>query len=452
MINKYFFIGLIFFYLILLFSANKLFLFLGYLIATYFFFKAFSDLKRSLLYSLILFMISDIGSFGGLFNMEPTNLNLGSGFAISVQTVIILILLPISIKNNIKKIFFPDLILLLFIFWNLISFILHPYTNSLYGVIYLSEIFLVYYLLRTHLKKAFLKDISHIIISMALFQSLLGFSQYILKRPLGLIVEDVIYPHPYGVVAGEGSNLFRITGTFFHPNLLASFLVTLLPFFLLYQTKNLFLKIAKIICIVILFFTYSRVAIGIFILIMSLLFIKKHNNLLKIVFYKKITLLLIFPILMIILILVPNLVIRFNSIQQAFEEGGSMDIRLKLNQEGINLIQQYPIFGVGLNNAVLAYVSNPTTDILNFIKPSKFYNIHNTYLEIASESGLPALILFLLFLLFVVRHYFAKKLKIYYMQAAFWGLVGLFAISTMNPLFHSSQFRLFFLLSAIILV
>ena len=158
----------------------------------------------------------------------------------------------------------------------------------------------------------------------------------------------------------------------------------------------------------------------------------------------------VFFMFILIIIVMPFISERINTIPQAFEESGSFAIRVKLFQEGISLVSQSPILGTGLNRSSEFYFSDPATNILNYIKPSSFYRIHNMFLEIAAESGIIGLILFIISLLSVIFNYHTSK-RMSLNKMALMGLGGLIFISMFNPSLHYSPFRYYFLLSAIIL-
>jgi O-antigen ligase len=150
-------------------------------------------------------------------------------------------------------------------------------------------------------------------------------------------------------------------------------------------------------------------------------------------------------------ILLPLVVSRMEPVRQTLTNFSLLDMRSKLFHEGIRLVSWHPVTGVGLNRSLGFYAEDPVTDIFFFVRPSGFYRIHNMFLEMASEIGIPGTIFFLLFLFSVIIHY-AKQKPDGYKQAAFYGLLGLIGISMLNPFFHTSSFRWFLLLSAIILI
>lgn len=449
--KKYFLFGLCIFYLVIFFAPSKIIYFSAFFIATFFFYLGSKNIKESLFYSLILSLFSDVSLARSLFLLEPKDLFSDSGYWISPTTILTLCLLPFSLRQ--KRITFklPDVILFLFYSWTIFILIVFPSTNVLYGIFSLTEIVILYYIFRQYLSSKNLSIITSLIISMFIFQSSIGVLQLIFHRPIGLVSEVGIAENPYGVVSVEEKGLFRLSGTFWHPNSFAAFLLVVMPFLYLAPSNTLFYISSRIVLALLLFFTFSRTAWIIFIFISSLLFITK-----KIYFkipYKKISkyyYILLLAGVLLFMQLSPYLSVRLNSFYNAFEEGGSFDVRLKLLREGINLIEQFPLTGVGLNNSLYTYATSPVTDLFKFSIPSAYSIIHNTFLLLAVEIGLPGLFLFLCFLLLVANSYFENRVT-YFKNSAFFGLLGFIGISLFNPYLHDSQFRLVFLLAAIIL-
>jgi O-Antigen ligase len=73
----------------------------------------------------------------------------------------------------------------------------------------------------------------------------------------------------------------------------------------------------------------------------------------------------------------------------------STQARSDLLQAGLRMIADYPVFGVGLGRF------KEMSSVFYDVEKSRI--AHNTYLEIAAESGLPALAAFLLFLTLIFR-------------------------------------------------
>ncbi|MCL5797485.1 MAG: O-antigen ligase family protein [Patescibacteria group bacterium] len=450
--RKYFILGLVVFYLIQFLSPNKIVYFSSYGVAIFFFYLSTKNLSYSIFCSLVLSIFSDVGLAGSWFLMQPKELDLGSGWMITPMTVLLLSLLPFSISRKISNFCQTDIVIFIIFILSVLSFLFFPYTNSFLGLISLVEIIILYYILRQYTTKDNLKEISVLVISMLIFQTVLGLLQLVLRHPVGILAESAsLNSNPFGITAAENQNLFRLTGTFGHPNLFASFLLVTLPFLFLKINKNRKLLFLTFLSSIVLVFTYSRAA-WIFLVIVSLLM--TYKRIMQFLLDKHVIKRLFtgFAVICIsIFLLSPYISERIDTFSEAFSPGGSMDTRFMLWREGVNIIAQYPLTGVGLNRSLQTYATNPTTDIFDTKTPSGFSRIHNMFLEIGSEEGFPAMILFIVFLYLVIRQYFASK-RDYPKNTAFYGLLGLIGMSMLNPFFHSSQFRLYFLLSAIILV
>lgn len=447
--NKKFLVGLFIFYILIAFSPNKIIYFSAYFISALFFYVSTRNIRISLFYTLILSVFSEIGLAGSWFLMDPKELNLGSGYWISPLTVIMAALIPLTFGHFKIRYRKADLIILLFFIWNTVNFILFPYTNALYGLINLGEMVLFYFLSRVYLSKENLSDVAILLMSMLVFQTGIGLLQWLFQRPLGLVAESVLVSNQFGITASEDTSLFRITGTLGHPNLLASFFLSFIPFQIFSGKKRKFKYLTLFLSFIALFFTYSRAAWLVGFLYLSILFKNELWNISRSFKLRYFLLLLIF--IPFFIFFMPNLTARLDTFSQAMEEFGSVEVRLKLLSEASSIIIQFPFTGVGLNRSLEVFSENPVTNIFEKIVPSGFYRIHNTPLEMASEIGIPGLLLFLLFLFFVFKSFFSGK-KNYLKNAAALGLSGLLFISLFNPFFHSSQFRLFFLLSAIIML
>ncbi len=109
---------------------------------------------------------------------------------------------------------------------------------------------------------------------------------------------------------------------------------------------------------------------------------------------------------------------------------GSNSGRLEIWRQSLNIIREYPIMGVGLGNYSLT------------VKPSTSYRepiyAHNTFLDIASESGIPNALIWL-FLLLVA---FTKFYNIYKRKNdfLFLGLASSLVVFTIHSLFETPLF------------
>ncbi|MBI2616838.1 O-antigen ligase family protein [Candidatus Gottesmanbacteria bacterium] len=448
--GKYILLGLIFFYLVQLFAPNKPVYFFSYFLATGFFFLDNRDIRKSLFYSFILSLFSEVGLAGSLFLMEPSKLLLGSGWWISPMTLYIFLFFLFSFGKRIQKIILTDYLIFLFFLWNVVVFLVLPDRNSFFGFISLMEQTIAYYLLRVNLSRDTLPVIITVVVSVLIFQTLLSSVQVLLRSPVGLRSEAILVENPYGLTTVEEENLFRVSGTYGHPNLFATFLLATIPF-LLFSAKFSWWKIvASIFTFLALFFTYSRGAWFFSIPLMvtfGVILLRQFGHAIRL----RIRFLLLFPVFVIICVFLvfPAFILRFRTISDAFVEGGSFQVRELLIQEAIRIIGAYPLTGVGLNRSLQWYANDPVTDLFTIVPISGFYRIHNTPLEIATETGIVGFILFLFILAATTFNFFSLKQDIVKI-AAFLGLFGFLGISFLNPFFHASVFRIFFLLIAIL--
>lgn len=76
---------------------------------------------------------------------------------------------------------------------------------------------------------------------------------------------------------------------------------------------------------------------------------------------------------------------------------GSTEGRKLLLERAVKYTLQYPIFGVGLGNF-------PVINGTELARPSAWMSTHNTFTQVSSEAGIPALLLFLSILATVLRH------------------------------------------------
>lgn len=449
--NKtYFVLGLLLFYLIQFFSPNKLVYFFAYFVSTYIFYLSSKNIAKSLLYSLILSFFTEIGIASSWFKLDPVEISYISGYTFTPLTILIFSsLVVLFFKHRQFKLKSSDVLLFLFLVWNILIFLFYPNKNDIYGLLTLSEILIAYFLLRSYISRKDFENIGYLFISILIFQSVLGILQLIFQRNIGLIAESSTFSYPFGLTAGEDDNLFRITGGFGHANMLAVELLVLIPF--LFVLKNKWMDILKIISMLVLFFTYSRAAWFIGFPLIIFLLRKYHPHFIPRTLFKKVWLITV-ALLVIFIFLWPSLYVRLQTIPQALSDYGSFDVRVKLLQEGWSLIQQYPITGVGINRFQQIASENSVTEIFVRNGFSAATRLHNLYAEMAVEIGLPGLFLFLLFIISIFVHYFKKKKKETIQVISFYSFIGLIIIAAFHPFYLIPQFRLFFLLAAVILV
>lgn len=452
------FFALIVFYGSQFFIKTKPVYFLSYFMLSAILYFIKRDMIQVLLELLTVSIFFDVGLGGRIFLLQPEYLKLGSGWWFTPSTVITIFLvslLPFYRKNNYLnlKIINADVILILFLLWNCLSFLTSVNLNSFLGLIQLFETILIYFLFRILLTKKNLNEAVFIIISMIFFQATVSLYQFFNKNPLGMISEPVVQTYPQTLTYIEGANIYRSTGTFGHANMLAAFFIALSPFIFLFNYSSYFILLLYLIIFFAIILTYSRIS-WIFFAIQFLLIKswkkklylneKKYSNSNKI----------LIPIFLIFIgfLILPFFLIRIVTSVKSFTEFGSLGMRVKLTSEGLNLITKNPVWGVGLNRSLETYSQAPITNIFKQFEPGIFYKIHNTFLEIASESGIPGLILFLVFLALVFLKKTTKFSNKYIWLSSYIGFAGTLITAYVNPFFHTPIFKILLFLAALILV
>jgi putative inorganic carbon (hco3(-)) transporter len=183
----------------------------------------------------------------------------------------------------------------------------------------------------------------------------------------------------------------RVFSTLKNPNLLASFLVSMiaiaggLGFYAPDKKVKTALLLLVVSCSACLIITYSRGAwISLFAVLAAFGF--WHNR-------KMFWLLLIVPLL--VLLAHNGVLERVLSIANPTDT--SSTLRLALWESTWSMISDHPLFGIGWGAYYLVY---PNYDFF-ILNGTKIFHAHNMYLNIAAEIGIPA---FCVFMLFLWRH------------------------------------------------
>lgn len=211
----------------------------------------------------------------------------------------------------------------------------------------------------------------------AIFELILSLCQFITKHSLqGLFYffgERLLSLSTPGVAKASllGIEILRPYGTFSHPNSLAGFYMLLYVFVLTTKKfdKHLLLKTFFLfLSSLLIFFSFSKVALGLYLLI-NLLFLLKSP-------LKKICRPCVIGRLLVLVVLC---LVFF----QARSDPLSLKKRLVLSQNSLAIIGKNPLVGTGIGNYLLAqnYFSRPFFDLIN--QP-----VHNIFLLFFSEYGL----------------------------------------------------------------
>lgn len=171
-----------------------------------------------------------------------------------------------------------------------------------------------------------------------------------------------------------GQVFLRPYSTFSHPNVLAGFLVSLLPFliYLNQGSRGLLFQLTFLTTLLSVLFSFSRAALVV--LFLEIVFLRRVKAL----------------ALVIVLFATPLLFVRFNSIFNF--DYLSITRRVDLGYSAAQLFWIEPLAGVGLNNFIGESAKlDLVTGSSRFLQP-----VHNIYLLVLSETGVLGMIGFLI--------------------------------------------------------
>lgn len=447
-------IGTIFSYFCLLFVPLLRFYPIPFIIFFFFTYKHLRDYKKSLFLLAVFSLPYGIGK-------TVLNLNDSSSITITPYILTVILLSFLNLKKSFKQSsVWSSVFLLLFLFWGMLSYIFFAiYPEVLGGVFMLITIVLFYFLARIYMQE---KDlyiyVTFILTTTLLFESCLTIFQFIIGHPLGLYIEEGVTLLPYGKLASEITSLYRPSGTFIEPTWMARFLTILLPIILieLKSITRIDIKYRSgfiILSLLAIFATFTRVSWAVTLIMLLIVYMWRKPKIDLSVLKKPV---IIFCSIIIFFLyiyrLFPLLENRIATSSRSFEEMGSFDTRMKLIEQAASLISQYPLFGVGINRFITMAQADDVTGFFRY----QMVQVHNVFLIIASEMGIPAMIFFILFIISAYYKYLDNKNKIKDFEirkftniAAISGLAYLLE-SQMGTIFLSPHLSLFMLYMAII--
>ena len=128
----------------------------------------------------------------------------------------------------------------------------------------------------------------------------------------------------------------------------------------------------------------------------------------------------------------------------SFLSSGSGVVRISLIKEAIVIIKEFPFFGVGLNLGPRAMIEQSilSPELRGFMFP-----VHSTFFLFFSELGIPAGVLFILLLFFILFFSF-KIVKEDMLSFGIWmGVIAFILNAQVHTLFnHDPSFDLLFIL------
>jgi hypothetical protein len=350
----------------------------------------------------------DLKKFPYLIDLYPfglvTRIQISVSDVLSAFLVVYSIIICYKKKIKFKKISLIDISLIIFLFYGIFADIASS-NNLLLSFLLKKDLFeyiFMYFVIRFIIKDQsfFFRTFLALLTSLILFETFVGLQQFIFSSPIGKSLEATFSIESFGGVPDEISFVFRTIGTFIHANLFAMFLATVLPFFIFFiiKSRKYFFKVIFFLIIICLILTLSRAAwLASLISLFLILFYFEYHK--KIVLIESLS-----PkkILIFIVLCLPLFFYSFPRIMQAsniLQEGGGLNLRIKQTNEVLGLIAQSPLFGTGTGMSVIkAIEKNPIGVFASF--PSE---IHNYFLLLAVENGLPYLGFFVIFLFFSLK-------------------------------------------------
>lgn len=166
----------------------------------------------------------------------------------------------------------------------------------------------------------------------------------------------------------QGNEILRAYGTFSHPNSLAGFFLLIYLFFLTNNsiTNNLLKYITLALCSLIIFLSFSKNVILIFLFLNTWYFLKEKRSC---------------RICTLAKILSPFFLATFFFSAQT--DPLSFQKRITLMMQSLTIISQHIFTGVGLGNYLLAQYAFPIKYSYFFLQP-----VHNIYLLFTAETGI----------------------------------------------------------------
>lgn len=286
------------------------------------------------------------------------------------------------------------------------SYNLSPYFGaSLVWLLQYSELFLIAILV--NIAFLFNKTKYHLfkvtLLAMAVFQSVFGFMQFVKGATLGAIFErEQHVQFSVGDMDAVGS-LYRVYGTFSHPNELALILLVLVC--IMFGFLGVGKKIDKrylygiVISLITLILTQSR-SVWLGLLIAVFVFGRLYFSDIKNFLIKNITRKLMWYLFLVFMltsyVFIPRILLSIN----IFEEDGAVDLRLKMFKESVEALSQNSLvgYGVGTNESVL-YSLFPN-GVMSIFPAS----IHIGFVGLAMEVGLMGLLGFVLPFFYVFQN------------------------------------------------
>ena len=265
---------------------------------------------------------------------------------------------------------------------------------AFFRLIKLAEFIGLFFYIRSAYPKIFIfSNVAEVIVVSGIFKSIIAILQYWKQASLGLklLGESVVSVNTYNVavIIAAGEKYLRVYGTFPHPNVLAAWLlVAIAAFYYFYlngsRYKKYFLT-GYVLMLCALFFTYSRVIIGLWGLLFLIVSGQNFRN-------KKIQ-----PVVIATIMTSLAFVVLFwpqvNSRIHISADEEAVTQRIYYNKIAGKIAEHNSVLGIGIGQFVLNLMKQYPSYPGIFYQPA-----HNIYLLMAAETGIISLLVFLIFL------------------------------------------------------
>lgn len=330
----------------------------------------------------------------------------------------------------------------LMIIWGAISvaFAISQVLGGLAVFLLIKAVLIYFYMInRINTRERLKIVVDYLMIGIAI-QGLLGIAQRATGGPLGL--------DRFGESMGRMlSNIGRVVGTYYGPNRYAAHLILIIPmaialFMFMRKRKDKYMYGAvTMLSIGGLFFSLSRSSwAGMIVSLFVMVLVLGRRG--------RISPRLLKTIVVVLIVIIVIGAVFWNTIERRFERGADGTHRVTMINVAFKLLQDNYIFGVGLFNY----------QFHSFQLFAFWHPVHNCYLRLAVETGIPGLMFFLWFVFYAIRAaYRGTKLKDPLLSSISLGCLGghvafLVAVN-FGPMYQHYRMKAFFwIIAALALV
>lgn len=416
---------LVFYLTILFLNPSNYIVALSFIILFFVYKLKFKNIKLPLFYTFLSSQIIQTGKNYSILMLPPGFFSTDIyphgyfvGITITASHILSVIILTYMIRQIVLKkqtvlINKTDALLIIFYILKIFSALIgsnNPGLSLPVEILSLGNL-IVYFYARVFIKTNLhiWRTISYLFCSLLIFEGVLGFSQLTTGSSLGKNIEPEIGIENFGRAVDEMQFTFRPTGTFGHANALgiwaAAVCIFLFIFCLKYNSKILWFSLLTGFATAII--TISRTAwiiLAISIVFLFVYILRHQRKLLNRFILSMVKLrFIIIPIVLFLFLffVLPRIQSSFYSFQ---EDSGAFFFRKIQTQDAIEIIRLHPVWGVGALMSVYEGISLNLNTMAMLIP----FDVHNWYLTIAVQNGIPAILIFLFFLASSLREIIRK--------------------------------------------